>query len=165
MLLNLHDIIDVPGSALPFQYEPDFSDLHFELVEAVQPGAKVTGRVENHAGLLVLTAELDAVLECLCARCLQAFIRPLHQHIEATLTADGERADDPDLFPLDGDHIDVDEVVTTAFVLNMDQKMLCREDCKGLCERCGKNLNDGPCACKAENDPRLAVLGQLLEKE
>ena len=45
----------------------------------------------------------------------------------------------------------------------MDTKTLCSEDCKGLCPRCGANLNDGPCGCKREVDPRLAVLAKLLE--
>ena len=40
---------------------------------------------------------------------------------------------------------------------------LCSEDCKGLCAVCGKNLNEGPCDCKPEPDPRLAVLAQLLK--
>lgn len=76
-----------------------------------------------------------------------------------------QNEDNPDIFLLEGDYIDVDEVTVTAFVLNMEQRFLCSEDCKGLCDKCGKNLNEGPCDCKAETDPRLAVLGQLLEKE
>ena len=47
----------------------------------------------------------------------------------------------------------------------MDQKLLCREDCKGLCFRCGKNLNEGPCDCKSEPDSRFAVLQQLLDRK
>ena len=49
-------------------------------------------------------------------------------------------------------------------MLNLDSKLLCREDCKGLCSRCGKNLNLGPCDCRKEPDPRLAALAQLLER-
>ena len=52
---------------------------------------------------------------------------------------------------------DLDEILTTAFVLNMDSKLLCRPDCKGICPRCGKNLNEGACSCRPEIDPRLAV--------
>ena len=59
---------------------------------------------------------------------------------------------------------DLDDIVTTTFVLSMDSKFLCREDCKGLCCRCGKDLNDGPCGCQPDVDPRLAVLKQLLKK-
>ena len=50
------------------------------------------------------------------------------------------------------------------FILDMDMKFLCREDCKGLCSTCGKNLNLGPCGCRKEIDPRFAVLEQLLDK-
>ena len=49
--------------------------------------------------------------------------------------------------------------------LDMETKFLCREDCKGLCPTCGKNLNLGPCGCRKQTDPRFAVLEQLLDKE
>jgi len=49
-------------------------------------------------------------------------------------------------------------------VLNMDSKLLCKPDCKGLCCRCGKNLNRESCTCQKELDPRFAALKQLLEK-
>ncbi len=47
----------------------------------------------------------------------------------------------------------------------LDGKPLCKEDCKGLCPTCGKDLNEGPCGCKKELDPRLAVLAKLLDKK
>ena len=59
---------------------------------------------------------------------------------------------------------DLEDIVRTVFVLNLDSKLLCKEDCKGLCPQCGKNLNDGPCNCRKELDPRFAALKQLLEK-
>jgi uncharacterized protein len=103
-------------------------------------------------------------MECTCARCLKDFDNPVHMHVETTLSETEQDEDDPDKFLLEGDYIDVDEIITTDFVLNMDQRILCREDCKGLCEKCGADLNEGPCACKLETDPRLAALGQLLEE-
>ena len=65
---------------------------------------------------------------------------------------------------LDGTELDLDEVVTTAYVLAMDTKHLCSDDCKGLCFKCGVDLNVEPCRCKPEVDPRLAALAQLLDK-
>ena len=56
------------------------------------------------------------------------------------------------------------EVLSTCFILDMETKFLCKEDCKGLCPSCGKNLNLGPCGCRKEIDPRFAVLEQLLDK-
>ena len=55
------------------------------------------------------------------------------------------------------------EAVISTNLQNMDSKLLCRPDCKGICPRCGKNLNEGACSCRPEIDPRLAVLGQLLK--
>ena len=64
---------------------------------------------------------------------------------------------------LENGEVDVGELARTAFILGMDTKTLCSEDCKGLCSRCGANLNLGPCSCEKEIDPRLAVLAKLLE--
>ena len=74
-----------------------------------------------------------------------------------------EENEDEWVFQLEGDSADLDDIVTTAFVLNMDSKLLCKPDCKGLCCRCGANLNDGPCGCEPEPDPRFAALKQLLK--
>ena len=76
--------------------------------------------------------------------------------------ADEDNADEW-TFLLDGDNADLDDIMTTAFVLSMDSKLLCSEDCKGLCAKCGKNLNEGPCQCKPDVDPRFAALQQLLQ--
>ena len=67
-------------------------------------------------------------------------------------------------FLLEGETLDIADLLETVFILNMDTKSLCRDDCKGLCPRCGKDLNEGPCQCRSEIDPRLAVLEQLLDK-
>ena len=76
-----------------------------------------------------------------------------------------EENEDEWVFPLEGDRADLDDIVRTVFVLNLDSKLLCKEDCAGLCHRCGKNLNEGPCNCQKELDPRFAALKQLLENK
>lgn len=165
MRLDLREIISVPGGKVGFDYEPDVSELKFESVLAVEEPVRAVGKIENIAGVLILRANVTGVLRCSCARCLAEFDKPIDLHVEAILADDVQDEDNPDIFLLDGDYADVDEVIITAFVLNMEQRFLCREDCKGLCDKCGKNLNDGPCSCKPETDPRLAALGQLLEEE
>ena len=61
--------------------------------------------------------------------------------------------------------VDVEDLARTAFILEMDTKTLCSEDCKGLCHRCGADLNLGPCSCKKDVDPRMAALAKLLENK
>lgn len=165
MRLNLREIINMPGGKVGFDYEPDISDLEFDGVVRFTKPLRAEGTIVNEAGVLILRADLTAELICQCARCLREFEHSFTLHTEAILAEEVQNEDNPDIFLLEGDYIDVDEVTVTAFVLNMEQRFLCSEDCKGLCDKCGKNLNEGPCDCKAETDPRLAVLGQLLEKE
>ena len=69
-----------------------------------------------------------------------------------------------DIVLLDHDEVDLADLAGTAFILDMDTKTLCSEDCKGLCPGCGVNLNYEKCRCKKEVDPRLAALAKLLEQ-
>ena len=100
---------------------------------------------------------------CFCDRCGGEFSYRKHTAVHAVIV-DEENSDNPELFVLEGNEIDLDELLSTCFILDMETKFLCREDCKGLCPECGKNLNLGPCGCRKQTDPRFAVLEQLLDK-
>ena len=164
MRLNLREIIGNPGAALPFEAELDTDGLDFPAVRAYVGKPRAVGRVTNEAGVLKLTGELTADMLCVCDRCGTEFDSRKTTALHATLV-DEDDGENPELFLLEGTEIDLDEILRTNFVLDMESKFLCREDCKGLCPRCGKNLNLGPCGCGKEIDPRFAVLEQLLDRE
>ena len=165
MLLGLSKIMQTPDSVIPFETELDLRDMQFGGSYPVQESVRAEGTVRNTAGVLVLHAVLSTNLHATCDRCADVFERRVSYPVEAVLVRELEDEDTADewTFLLEGDSADLDEILTTAFVLNMDSKLLCKPDCKGVCFRCGKNLNDGPCDCRPETDPRLAVLGQLLK--
>ena len=163
MKLNLKDIIEIPGGRVPFSQEIETEWLDLPSVLAYTAPITAEGEVRNSAGILELSGKLTAAMHCVCDRCGTEFDRSRQMDLHATVTADPEADDDPEIFPLDGDWLDLDEVLTTLFILDMDTKFLCKEDCAGLCPQCGKNLNDGPCGCKKPRDPRMAVLEQLLD--
>ena len=165
MLLALSSILRTPDSVLPFTTELQLQDLEFGGSYPVTEPVRAEGTVRNTAGVLLLHATLRTTLHGTCDRCATAFARELSYDVEAVLVRELENEDEADewTFLLQEDKADLDEILTTAFVLNMDSKLLCKPDCKGLCFRCGKNLNDGECTCRPESDPRLAVLGQLLK--
>ncbi|MCQ2452234.1 MAG: DUF177 domain-containing protein [Oscillospiraceae bacterium] len=165
MQLDLREIIHIPGGKVSFDYEPDLSGLETGSVQAIMPGARAYGMVENRAGGLQVEASLDVEVMNACSRCLKEVACRKSIGIHAVLIDGEEESDDPDFFNLSGNLADVDEIVVNAFVLDEDEYFLCREDCKGLCSKCGADLNVGPCDCREEIDPRLAVLGQLLENE
>lgn len=165
MLLGLSTIIQTPDSVLPFETELDLREMCFGGSFPVSEPVRAQGAVKNTAGVLLLKATLRTTLHGVCDRCATDFEREISYEVQAVLTRELENEDEADewTFLLENDHADLDEILTTAFVLNMDSKLLCKPDCKGLCFRCGKNLNGGDCDCRPESDPRLAVLGQLLK--
>ena len=163
MRLNLRDIIEVPGGSVRFACEFSTEGLDFPSIREYLTKPYAEGRVYNEAGILHLEGLLTAELLCACDRCGEAFESVKETELDAILVEENP-GDDPELFVLQDDGIDLDEVLTTLFVLDMETKFLCREDCKGLCPSCGKNLNLGPCGCRKSIDPRFAVLEQLLDK-
>lgn len=166
MLLNLSKITDCPG-VVPFETALDLSDLQFGGCCPAQEPVTAKGSVRNSAGVLLLEGTVETTLHGVCDRCAKPFLRKVSYPLRAVLVNELERAEDADewMFLLKDDCADLADIVRTAFVLNMDSQLLCKEDCKGLCCRCGKDLNDGPCDCQPEADPRLAVLRQLLRRE
>ena len=166
MLLGLSKIIDCPGASLPFNVSVDLSDLCYGVSYPVTEPVVASGTVRNTAGVLMMEGELTTTIHGTCDRCASPFDREIHFPIDVVLVTEmaNEENEDEWVFPLEGDSADLDDIVRTVFVLNLDSKLLCREDCRGLCHRCGKNLNDGPCSCRKELDPRFAALKQLLEK-
>ena len=162
MRLDVKSIINTPGGGIEFKEELDFSDVDFGGVyPAVRP-VSVVGMVRNIAGMLKLTAGIDTELSCVCDRCGAPFGKHFHVSVERMLAGELEDEENDDILLLDDGAFDLDELAREAFILNMDTKTLCREDCKGLCSGCGANLNVEPCRCKKEIDPRWAALQELL---
>lgn len=162
MRLDVRPIINTPGDGIAFDEELDLSDVDFGGVcPAVRP-VSVAGAARNIAGMLQLRLDLDTVLSCVCDRCGTAFEKPYHVSLERMLASELEDEDNDDILLLEEGTLDLDELSRETFILNMDTKTLCREDCKGLCSGCGANLNFEACRCKKEIDPRWAALQSLL---
>ena len=166
MLLGLSKIIDCPGQSVTFSTDVDLSDLRYGNSYPVTEPVRAEGQVRNTAGVLVMTGMIRTTIHGTCDRCASQFQRDVELPIDVVLVTElaNEENEDEWVFPLEGDSADLDDIVRTVFVLDLDSRLLCKEDCKGLCCRCGKDLNDGPCSCQKELDPRFAALKQLLEK-
>jgi uncharacterized protein len=162
MYLDLRSIIDIPGGKIEFDYEPDMSDETFDSITSFITLPHVIGNVLNRAGVLTLTAQLDAVCKCVCARCLKEFECPINMQITAYITEENEESQNTDNYFYKDDKVNLDEIIITELHLNIDEIILCQEDCLGLCQKCGSDLNKGLCGCKKDVDPRLAKLAELL---
>ena len=166
MLLGLSKIVDCPGASVSFSTSVDLSDLRYGVSYPVSEPVMAEGMVRNTAGVLVMTGRITTCIHGTCDRCATEFDREIDFPIDVILVSEmaNEENEDERVFPLEGDSADLDDIVRTVFVLSLDSKLLCKEDCAGLCCRCGRNLNDGPCNCQKELDPRFAALKQLLDK-
>lgn len=165
MRLDLRDIIHTPDAKMTFQFQLDLSQEDFYGSKPIVHPVQAEGSVTNHAGALVLEGTARSVLRLTCDRCGKEFSREKVVPLDSLVAQELEDEETDDILLLDGTVLDLDEVVSTAFILAMDTKNLCSDDCKGLCAKCGADLNLGPCGCRPDVDPRLAALAQLLDKE
>ena len=165
MLLNVRPILHTPGKRLEFQFSMDLSDLEFAGRYPVTQPVEVTGQVRNTADVLELELTARTTLDAVCDRCGKAFSQEKEITYQCLLAEELQNEDNDEIVLLEDGQADVGDLARTAFILGMDSKTLCSEDCKGLCPRCGADLNLSPCSCQKEVDPRLAVLAKLLENE
>jgi uncharacterized protein len=88
-------------------------------------------------------------VQSVCRRCLEEFVTPLDHAVEVIFSADPELQDDPSVYPLTEPvaQVDIRPALREELALAVDAFPLCREDCRGLCPRCGADLNRGPCLC------------------
>ena len=163
MRLDLRELIVNPEVRLPFRVELETENLDFASVKEYLTPPVAEGLITNEAGILHMRGTITADMLCICDRCGQEFESVKETEVDAIL-AEEESEENPELFVLEGTEIDAQEVLATCLILDMETKFLCREDCRGLCSRCGRNLNLGPCGCGKEIDPRFAVLEHLLDK-
>ncbi|ARP50259.1 MULTISPECIES: YceD family protein [Caproicibacterium] len=168
MLLNLKKKIQEDGTSLPLQYSFDLSKLSCDAVYPFVSPVQVEGTVDMHGGFAQLQAAVSFDFSVPCDRCTAQINKRLTYRFSHTLVPSltNERDADDDRYVVlqeDGS-LDLDHLLQEDILLALPNKFLCREDCKGLCPICGKNLNDGPCGCShKEIDPRLEVLKQLIK--
>ncbi len=125
--------------------------------------------VTNCGTHLEAKGTVKTVVKLTCGRCLEQFDYPLaadfNEKYVAKEAAGGTDQDLRDCITFEGDHINLLPEVMAAIRLALPMRQVCRDDCQGLCAKCGTNLNHSKCDCADEDiDPRMAVLQDLLKK-
>lgn len=166
MKLDLKPLAQQPGGVLPFALQVDLSGMEWNGTSPFAQPVHVEGQVRNRAGALELKARLHTVLSLVCDRCAKPFQREKTVDYDTLLAFELANRESDDIVELNQDgELELDELMREVFLLEMDTKNLCSEDCKGLCPGCGADLNREACLCKKETDPRWAKLVKLLEPE
>jgi uncharacterized protein len=129
-------------------------------------------RADRDGDDVVVAGDIEATVPVVCGRCLEEFPVRVRADVDVRFIPRppaGDRvelgSDDLDLDFYRGDEIDLSALVASETALALPMKPLCREDCRGLCPRCGANRNLAPCGCaERAPDPRLAVLKDLATR-
>lgn len=167
MRLSLSQVPD-GGCPVAFTLDPALLGDAGAGVAGLEP-IRVSGRAEREVSGLRVRGTIETRLMLTCSRCLEAFPLPVQSRFDVTYASIVPAGDDVELGArdlavchLEGDTVDLAEMVHEQVVLAIPMAPLCRPDCKGLCPHCGADLNQGPCGCGAgAGDPRFAVLRKL----
>ncbi len=164
MIIELESVFNTDGLKIPFDYELSLSGIIVSGVAPVTEPVKVSGYVENKAGIVNLKASAALKYEAPCDRCAENVISHFSFPVEHTLVVALESGDNDDFLEVPNMRLNLDELVEEDVNLALPTKYLCNDDCKGLCPICGNNLNKTKCDCKAPIDPRMEALLQLLDE-
>ncbi|HKQ72808.1 MAG TPA: DUF177 domain-containing protein [Blastocatellia bacterium] len=165
-------LVRMPPDGLVFKHhykagELDTREHDFELKEP----PLVEGRATRAGMDIRLRGDVKALIATPCARCLNEVTIPVEIPFDLFYAPADPGADlggerdllnrDLDFAVFENDQIDLDGMVLEQLELEMPSRVLCREDCRGLCPQCGADLNLEPCGCKTQIDPRWQVLADL----
>lgn len=132
-------------------------------------------RIDKKNSEIFLKGTLSVTLQQQCSRCLKTFDTEMKIDIDTLYRPSKEidveehyelKSDELETAFYKNDEIDIDDLLKEQILLNLPMKPLCSEQCKGLCPKCGADLNITQCKCEiSEVDERLAVLKQLLKRK
>jgi uncharacterized protein len=168
MIVNVSKIKNIPGKTMNVELavSPSYLPMEGEKIKLVSP-LKFSGKMENLGDRLFLTGEIEATVELLCSRCAEAISFSVQAPFSELFTnrrSVAKEEQDEEITFFAGEEIDITSHAARAILLELPMKILCRDDCRGLCPECGVNLNQAECHCAEESiDPRFQALKKLVQ--
>ena len=170
MLLDISEVMSVENKEIvkcvPYEQDSFESRLgSFPITKMASIELRIANR-ENKR--LLISGEVSMTVLIPCNRCLEDVVTDIHFNIDKELTLDGAEINDGEIEDTDyliGFNLDIDKLIYGEILVNWPMKVLCKEDCKGICKVCGMNLNKGNCDCqRTELDPRMAAIQDVFSK-
>lgn len=170
MIINISDVIQSVNKEITKEVSVEFTSFESRLGSfPICACAPISLRIANRENKqLLISGTVDMEVAIPCGRCLEDVSTPIHFDIEKELTITDGSAIDEEMDTTDyliGFDLDVDKLVYAEILVNWPMKVLCKEDCKGICKVCGMNLNKEACDCqRTELDPRMAAIQDIFNK-
>ncbi len=164
MIVDLKRVFVNDNAALPLEHLLDLSHIEYAGLFPLKKPVTLKGEISNKASLIRFDAKIQFEFDAPCDRCGKDTVRSHTIVVDKSLATSIEGEDSDTILLVPDMKLDIDEFIYTEVVVNLPMKHLCSEDCKGVCSKCGKNLNEGKCDCPVkEIDPRLSILAELLD--
>lgn len=127
---------------------------------------RIEGKAVNMSGYIELSAKLTVLYDTACSRCLKPLSEKMELDIKYPIAESLENMDNDEYLIPENGLINLGELVRENIILNLPISHICDEDCKGLCTKCGADLNLGDCGCvRVEKDPRWSALEHFFDEE
>jgi uncharacterized protein len=164
MLLDLKPLFAGSRTFLSVDLSVDLSEFEFLGVKPLKTPVTINGKIVSRAGIVESQLNCRVEYTGLCDRCLKETAVSYTVPVVRTIVTNLENEENDDIAVIPDMQLNPEEFCYPDIVMSLPTKLLCKDDCRGLCPDCGKNLNTGDCNCtKTEIDPRLAALAELLK--
>ena len=169
MLVNLSSVLSEQHKTIKEDVLPDLKEFRKEgadyPIQIDTPPHLEISHLKNRE--LLIRGHVELILKAPCDRCLKETEVPLAIEIDKHVNLDDKDAVTTDELDeanyIDGYELDVDKLLYNEILIGWPMKILCCEDCKGVCSVCGQNLNEGTCDCEDTSlDPRMSVIRDLF---
>ncbi len=164
MFIELENLFSGGITEIPLEYEFDFSAEEIDGVFPFTTPVKLSGKVENIAEIVMVKATATFGMDVFCSRCADEVQFDFEVPIEHILVLELQNDETDEYIIVEDMKLDIERLTLEDIYFALPSKFLCDDDCKGLCPKCGANLNEGPCECKKDIDPRFEVLLGLLDE-
>lgn len=170
MLINLSDVLAVDGRTLQKKVILDMDSFESKLGSFKLDNSKEAALLITNIGDRKLSIEVKCDLSVYipCDRCLEDVKKNFHidfnKEFDMNLTQDDRLSELDESDYISECDLDVDKLIYNEILVNWPMKVLCRQDCKGICNTCGANLNNGDCGCdRTVLDPRMAAIQDIFK--
>lgn len=162
MKIDIAGVINCDGAKLDIDKEYEIGNFEFSGNEYFfEKPVRVTGQIRNIGSALKMTLAVEGEYKSFCDRCGCDIVKTVCNETEEDIT-DGSAEFDEEMFTLNGHILDMGGAVETLLYTGLPMINLCKEDCKGLCPKCGADLNQTECNCDTTRyDPRFAIFRKL----
>ncbi len=149
MVIQLKQLFEVLGEQKSFDYKVPLEDLKpYESFPFISPIA-IQANIKNRAGIVTLNFSTQFVMKFVCDRCLCEFEREFSYDFEHIVVR-SLNTDNDDYVVCPESILNLDELAISNIILQLPTKILCKEDCKGLCYICGNDNNKSTCGCQKQ---------------